>query len=165
MAKKKVASNAPQEPPGDAKKKSKGKKNAENEVSDPNAKITTKNLQNRAKVTSSASWTGKLPHTLLHENCQKRKWNKVEYEMKKIGDKGLIAVALISFTDPKTKENLVIRMNDPTFDKATGKGLLLPQETPIEARHFAATVALYRISYNTNLHMMLPPNHKKLALV
>lgn len=33
----------------------------------------------RAKVTSSGSWTGKLPATLLHEHCQKSKWEKVQF--------------------------------------------------------------------------------------
>ncbi|CAI5004379.1 BTE_HP_G0060460.mRNA.1.CDS.1 [Saccharomyces cerevisiae] len=140
------------------KKKAKGKKGQEPEPEDDKR---AKQQSNRAKVTSTASWTGKLPHTILHETCQKRKWNKVEYDMKKIGDKGFIAIAVLSFTDPKTKETLTARMNDPTYDKASGKGLVIPQETPIEARHMASTIALYRIAYNTNLHMMLPPNHRK----
>ncbi|CAR26589.1 ZYRO0B13354p [Zygosaccharomyces rouxii] len=138
------------------KKKGKGKKEELSE--DEKAKRQV----NRTKVTSTSSWTGKLPHTLLHETCQRRKWNKVDYEMKKIGDKGMLAIAVLSCTDPKSKEVLTVRMNDPTYDKVSGKGAQVPQETPMEARHLAATVALYRISYNTNLHMMLPPNHKKL---
>ena len=145
-------------PASSGKKKTKGKKGQE---SDPQDDKKAKQQLNRAKVTSTASWTGKLPHTILHETCQKRKWDKVEYDMKKIGDKGFIAIAVLSFTDPKTKETLTARMNDPTYDKASGKGLVTPQETPIEARHMASTIALYRIAYNTNLHMMLPPNHKK----
>lgn len=117
---------------------------------------------NRAKVTSTSSWTGKLPHTLLHEFCQKRKWGKVEYDMKKIGSKGFIGIAIISSVDPKTRETLLVRLNDPTYDKAVGQGALEPQETTMEARHYAATVALYRLAYNTNTHMMLPPNHKSI---
>ncbi|CAI4047103.1 RNA helicase SKDI_12G4430 [Saccharomyces kudriavzevii IFO 1802] len=140
------------------KKKTKGKKGQEAEPDDDKK---TKQQNNRAKVTSTASWTGKLPHTILHETCQKRKWNKVEYDMKKIGEKGFIAIAVLSFTDPKTKETLTARMSDPTYDKSAGKGFVIPQETPVEARHMASTIALYRIAYNTNLHMMLPPNHKK----
>lgn len=143
------------EPAPAGKKKGKGKKE---EVSEDEK---AKRQANRAKVTSSSSWTGKLPHTLLHENCQRRKWNKVEYEMKKIGDKGMLAIAVLSCVDAKSKDTLTVRMNDPTYDKMTGKGVQVPQETPMEARHLAATVALYRISYNTNLQMMLPPNHKK----
>ncbi|QID86968.1 hypothetical protein GRS66_009621 [Saccharomyces pastorianus] len=163
MAKKNKSSSKNSTPVNDipvatGKKKTKGKKAQEPEPEDDKK---TKQQVNRAKVTSTASWTGKLPHTILHETCQKRKWNRVEYDMKKIGDKGFIAIAVLSFTDPKTKETLVARMNDPTYDKAAGKGLVIPQETPVEARHMASTIALYRIAYNTNLHMMLPPNHKK----
>ncbi|SJM86818.1 probable Putative ATP-dependent RNA helicase YLR419W [Zygosaccharomyces bailii] len=138
------------------KKKTKGKRE---ELSEDEK---SKRQANRAKVTSSSSWTGKLPHTLLHEMCQRRKWNKVDYDMKKIGDKGMLAIAILSYTDPKTKEVLTIRMFDPTYNKISGEGAMAPQETTMEARHLAATVALYRISYNTNLHMMLPPNHKNL---
>ncbi|CCE61870.1 hypothetical protein TPHA_0B01980 [Tetrapisispora phaffii CBS 4417] len=144
------------------KKGKKGKSEEPAEYIDPKEANRAKQQQNRAKVTSTASWTGKLPHTILHENCQKRKWNKVEYDMKRIGDKGLVATAVISYTDPKTKEVITIKMHDPTYDKTTGKGLSLPQETPMEARHIAATIALYRIAYNTNMQMMLPPNHKNL---
>lgn len=149
-------------PPASQEKSKSKKKGQNNEKSESDQDRRAKQQANRAKVTSTSSWTGKLPHTLLHEHCQKRKWNKVEYDMKKIGDKGMLAFAILSYTDPKTKEILTIRMNDPTFDKSSGKGLLVPQETPIEARHMAATVALYRIAFNTNLHMMLPPNHKTL---
>ncbi|AGO12446.1 AaceriAER094Cp [[Ashbya] aceris (nom. inval.)] len=160
MAKKssKGKSTASPAPIDDAKSK-KGKKFKEEAPKDDGK---AKQRENRAKVSTTASWTGKLPHTLLHEMVQKRKWNKVEYDMKKIGDKGMLAISVLSYTDPKTKEVLTVRMNDPSFDKSTGKGLLVPQETPIEARHYAATVALHRIAYNTNMHMMLPPNHKKL---
>ncbi|CEP60416.1 RNA helicase LALA0_S01e10396g [Lachancea lanzarotensis] len=119
-------------------------------------------LLNRAKVTSTSSWTGKLPQTLLHEFCQKRKWGRVEYDMKKAGNDGMIATASLSHKDPKTNEPLVVKMYDPAFDRATGKGLLKPQETAMEARHFAATVALYKLASMSNMQMMLPPNHKAL---
>ncbi|SCU77551.1 LAMI_0A01530g1_1 [Lachancea mirantina] len=150
-------------------KKSKKPLSAESESKNRGEK-TAKNAQDedrkaarqlhRAKVASTSSWTGKLPHTLLHENCQKRKWNKVEYDMKKIGEKGFVGTAVLSWTDPKSTEEIKIRMGDPTYDKSTGKGAVECQETAIEARHYAATVALCRIAFNTNLHMMLPPNHK-----
>ncbi|QLG71641.1 hypothetical protein HG535_0B06870 [Zygotorulaspora mrakii] len=161
MAKKGKSSSSTQavQKTNNSKKQARSKVDEINET-DCNPKL--KQQANRAKVTSSTSWTGKLPHTLLHEACQKRKWNKVEYDMKKIGDKGMLAIAVISWTNPKTKEVIMIKLNDPTYDKLSDKGILVPQETPMEARHFAATVALYRISYHNNLHMMLPPNHKKL---
>lgn len=146
-----------------AKKKGKKSKNSQDEESiDPKATQRAKQQAQRAKVTSSSSWTGKLPHTLLHEFCQKRKWGKVEYDMKKIGDKGMLGIAILSYTDPKTKELLTVRMNDPTYDKVKQEGALTPQETTNEARHYAATIALCRLAYNTNLQMMLPPNHRQI---
>ncbi|SCV05950.1 LANO_0H18756g1_1 [Lachancea nothofagi CBS 11611] len=138
--------------------KKKGRRGAREETEE----MKKERLLHRAKVTSTSSWTGKLPQTLLHEMCQKRKWNRVEYDIKKIGQDGMLAAAVLSYTDPKTKEILAIKMYDPTFDRKTGKGCLKPQETPMEARHMAATVALYRISSNSNMQMMLPPNHKSL---
>ncbi|CCH62145.1 hypothetical protein TBLA_0G02030 [Henningerozyma blattae CBS 6284] len=168
MAKKSKSSSKSSSSPtpnagGKKKGKAKGKEEERQEIDEKQSR-KLKQQENRTKVTSTSSWTGKLPHTLLHETCQKRKWNKVEYDMKKIGDKGMLAIAVISYTDPKTKEILTIRMNDPTYDKIAGKGLLIPQETSLEARHYAATVALCRIAYNTNMHTMLPPNHRNLWL-
>lgn len=156
MAKKSNKAPAPAPEPVPGKKK--GKRGARIETEEEKKA----RLANRAKVTSTASWTGKLPHTLLHENCQKRKWNKVEYDMRKAGDSGMLATTILSYTDPKTKENLTVKMHDPTYDKKTGKGVLTPQETPMEARHMAATLALYRIASNSNMHMTLPPNHRKI---
>ena len=39
---------------------------------------------------------------------------------------------------------------------------LAPQPTALEARHFAAAYALFRVCNMRNLHMMLPPTYKKL---
>ncbi|SMN22703.1 similar to Saccharomyces cerevisiae YLR419W Putative helicase with limited sequence similarity to human Rb protein [Maudiozyma saulgeensis] len=163
MAKKNKKSSSPAvatETASNGKKGKKGKKDVPEPEPDSKEARKAKQQAHRAKVTSTTSWTGKLPHTLLHEFCQKKKWNKVEYDMKKIGDKGMVAVAVLAYTDPKTKEVLTLRMTDPTYDKTSNKGAMTPQETPAEARHIAATVALCRIAYNTNMQMMLPPNHK-----
>lgn len=165
MAKKGKKSSTPvstkNEDSNSKKKGKKSKMSQDEEPFDPKAAQRAKQQAQRAKVTSSSSWTGKLPHTLLHEFCQKRKWGKVEYDMKKIGDKGMLAIAILSYTDPKTKELLTVRMNDPTYNKIKQEGVLTPQETTNEARHYAATVALCRLAYNTNLQMMLPPNHRQ----
>ncbi|KAG0672362.1 hypothetical protein C6P45_003046 [Maudiozyma exigua] len=164
MAKKNKKSSNPAvlEPETKTKKGKKGKKDVTEPEPDSKEARKAKQQAHRAKVTSTTSWTGKLPHTLLHEICQKRKWGKIDYDMKKIGDKGMVAIAVISSVDPKTKEVLKVKMTDPTFDKTANKGLMTPQETPAEARHIAATVALFRIAYNTNMQMMLPPNHKNI---
>lgn len=152
MAKKKKIEDVKEEP-SNAKGKKTGGKNKREPLSEEEKK---KRQQSRANVTSSVSWTGKLPHSVLHEYCQKQKWNKVEYDMKKLGERGLVAVAILSYTDPKTKETLKLRAN---LEK---KDLVPPQETAAEARHYAATVALHRIAFNSKLYLMLPPNHKNL---
>ncbi|SCU84303.1 LAFA_0D09230g1_1 [Lachancea sp. 'fantastica'] len=160
MAKK--ASKSPPVVPEPASSATTGNKKGRKGRREETEEMKQTRLLNRAKVTSTSSWTGKLPQTLLHEFCQKRKWNRVEYDMKKAGNDGMISTAILSHTDPKTNEALVVKMYDPAFDRATGKGLLKPQETAMEARHFAATVALYRLASMSNMQMMLPPNHKSL---
>jgi HrpA-like RNA helicase len=132
-------------------KAGKGAKNQKTEL-ETNQKQKTKN--GRAIVAQTTSWTGKLPGSLLHEHCQKQKWNKVEYDMKKLSN-GFIAIPQLSWENPKTKELIQIKFYPP-------KEIVNPQETPIEARHYAATYALHRIAFNKNLHMVLPTNHKNL---
>jgi HrpA-like RNA helicase len=39
---------------------------------------------------------------------------------------------------------------------------LAAQPTALEARHFAATYALFRVASEKNIHVMLPPNYRKL---
>lgn len=93
-------------------------------------------------------WTGKLPATLLYEFCQKQKWNKVIFDMKKT-PKGFIGIADLSWENPKTKEVIHVKMMPDTQ-------LLSPRETTNEARHFAATYAMHRLNYVKNLRMVLP---------
>lgn len=93
-------------------------------------------------------WTGKLPATLLYEHCQKQKWNKVQFDMRKTG-KGFIGIADLSWENPKTKEVIHVKMSPET-------DLLPPRETTNEARHFAATYTMFRLNYVKNLKMVLP---------
>lgn len=93
-------------------------------------------------------WTGKLPATLLFEHCQKQKWGKVIFDMKRVSD-GYIGIANLSWENPKTKELIKIRMiPDPET--------YLPKETTNEARHYAATYTLHRINHIKNMKMVLP---------
>ncbi|XBW37072.1 hypothetical protein QEN19_002650 [Hanseniaspora menglaensis] len=147
-----------------AENSKKGKKNGKNtgaveeEPSAAEIKLQQKQKrqENVSKVTSSSSWTGKLPHTLLYEKCQKNKWGKVEYDMFKTDD-GFIAAAVLQATI--NNEKLICKMGDPIYRYTNcADKCIIPQETPLEARNVAATVALYRICYNTNMKMMLPPN-------
>lgn len=156
MAKKSKKAPAVEEPAVDSKKAAKNsKKNGKNSKEEPppnNQQV--KNRNGRAVVAQTSSWTGKLPGSLLHEHCQKQKWGKVEYDMKKLPE-GFIAVPQLSWENPKTKELIQIKFHPP-------KEIVKPQETPLEARHYAATYALHRIAFNKNIHMVLPSNHKNL---
>lgn len=158
MAKKSKKESTPvEEPASDSKKGGKkGSKSSKNGKEEPvsSGKSNTPVKNGRAIVAQTSSWTGKLPGSLLHEHCQKQKWNKVEYDMKKLTD-GFIAIPQLSWENPKTKELITIKFHPP-------KEIVKPQETPLEARHYAATYALHRIAFNKNLHMVLPKNHKDL---
>ena len=59
---------------------------------------------------------------------------------------------------PKTKETSVL----PPFEIPFSRQHLGIRETPVEARHFAATWALFRVSSMKNIHLTLPPNFRDL---
>ncbi|KAL4817340.1 P-loop containing nucleoside triphosphate hydrolase protein [Aspergillus spinulosporus] len=105
------------------------------------------------QVIGGASWTGKLPVNLMSEHCQKHKWEKPEYTMNKI-DGGFVSSVILKRVDPKTRETITL---PPIRLPASFK-----QPTALEARHYAATFALFHVCNKTNLHMMLPPDFKKL---
>jgi ATP-dependent RNA helicase DHX57 len=113
------------------------------------------------KVIGGASWTGKLPMNLLSELCQKQKWNKPEYSMRKLPDAaggGHVSTVTLSAIHPKTKETTKLA----PFQLPHSQRDLASQETPLEARHFAATYALFRVSSMKNIHMTLPPKYRDL---
>ncbi|CDK28874.1 unnamed protein product [Kuraishia capsulata CBS 1993] len=108
----------------------------------------------RDVVASGQTWTGKLPGSLLHEHCQKQRWEKVTYDMRH--DKsGYLGIVNLAWKNPKTQEVITVQMVPP-------RQMVKPQETSLEARHFAATYALHRIAFEKNLSMVLPTNHKHL---
>ncbi|PYH91700.1 DEAD/DEAH box helicase [Aspergillus ellipticus CBS 707.79] len=109
------------------------------------------------EVIGGASWTGKLPVNMLAEHCQKQKWEKPEYTMMKVSG-GFVSAVILKRVDMKTKETVVLPpMKLPPSHKELGA-----QPTALEARHFAAAYALFRVCNMKNLHMMLPPTYKKL---
>ena len=136
MGKKKV-----KEPIPEVKEKKKNK----NLIEEPEE---IKKPQRGLAIGDNFGWTGKLPATLLHEHCQKQKWGKVIFDMKKTS-KGFIGIANLSWENPKTKEVIHIKMmpDSDTYE---------PKETTNEARHYAATYALFRINYVKNMKMILP---------
>lgn len=131
--------------PKDAKLK---KKASKNQNLQPELETGVPKPQRGLAIGDNFGWTGKLPATLLFEYAQKQKWNKVIIEMRKVS-KGFVGTVDLSWENPKTREVIHIKMT-PDAD------LLPPRETTNEARHFAATFAMYRINYVKNLKMVLP---------
>ena len=114
------------------------------------------------KIIGGQSWTGKLPVNLLSELCQREKWNKPDYSMRQIpnGDSERLhrSHVTLSKTDPKTRETTKV----PSFELPASHKDLGDQSTALEARHFAATYALFRVASMKNIHMTLPPTYRDL---
>ncbi|KAH6892142.1 P-loop containing nucleoside triphosphate hydrolase protein [Thelonectria olida] len=109
------------------------------------------------QLIGGSSWTGKLPVNLLSEYCQKQRWEKPDYDTRKTPD-GFSVWITLSAKDVKTHE--MTRL-DPFKIPATHKHLIL-RPTAIEAKHAAATYALFRVCSMQNKHTVLPPDHKAL---
>lgn len=107
---------------------------------------------------AGSSWTGKLPQTLFNEHCQKQRWERPEYTIHKANG-GFTGAVILRQKHPKTGEITVLPPIQPPkdYNKDHGK-----QESPVEARHFAAAYALFRVSNMKNIHMMLPPQYRDL---
>ncbi|KAJ9665697.1 putative ATP-dependent RNA helicase ucp12 [Coniosporium apollinis] len=158
-----VFSNAKDEP-----KKGKGGKTASgNTTSDEKSKAKGKEPAVPAEdapkkpdtrtLIGGASWTGKLPVNMLSEHCQKLKWDKPEYTMHKTPE-GFISNVILRTVNPKTKETLTL----PPFKVPPQLKSVAAQPTAVEARHFAATYALFRVCNMRNIHMMMPPTYRDL---
>ena len=104
-----------------------------------------------------ASWTGKLPVAMLSEHCQKQKWLKPEYTMSQTAQ-GSSSMVILKCTNPKTRETSTL----PPFKLPPTYKHLAMQPTALEARHFAATYALFRVCSMRNIHMMMPPKFRDL---
>ncbi|KFH47355.1 putative ATP-dependent RNA helicase-like protein [Hapsidospora chrysogenum ATCC 11550] len=109
------------------------------------------------QLIGGASWTGKLPVNLLSEHCQKQRWDRPVYDTKKTPD-GFSVWITLSAKDPKTQQTTRL---EPFRIPATHKHLIL-RDTAIEAKHAAATYALFRVCNMQNKHMVLPPDYKAL---
>ncbi|KAL8999381.1 MAG: hypothetical protein Q9169_001807 [Polycauliona sp. 2 TL-2023] len=146
---------------GDEKPKKKNKQSSSTatgpgDATNPAGEETPKRPDTKALI-GGASWTGKLPVNLLSEHCQKQKWAKPDYTMIKTSS-GFISSVILRSTDPKTKEVLTLApFVLPSVYRDTAA-----QPTALEARHFAATYALFRVCSMRNVHMMLPPYYRDL---
>ncbi|PIA99581.1 putative DEAH-box ATP-dependent helicase [Cercospora beticola] len=105
-----------------------------------------------------ASWTGKLPQTMFNEHCQKQKWERPEYTIHR-NPRGWTGGVIIKQKNPKTQEIVTLPPIVPPPDYLKERGT---QESALEARHFAAAYALFRVSNMKNIHMMLPPKYRDL---
>ncbi|RDW94876.1 hypothetical protein BP5796_00639 [Coleophoma crateriformis] len=109
------------------------------------------------KLIGGASWTGKLPVNMLSEHCQKQRWEKPEYTMMKTPE-GFSSMVILKSKNPKTQELVQL----PPFKLPPTHKHLAAKPTALEARHFAATYALFRVCSMRNIHMMMPPDYRDL---
>lgn len=142
-----MAKKTKKDPPPDPKE-TKLKKKAAKTLTSEKDESTPPKPQRGLAIGDNFGWTGKLPATLLYEHCSKQKWNKVNFDMRKTS-KGFIGIVDLSWVNPKTKEVIHLKWSPET-------DLLSPRETTNEARHFAATYAMFRLNYVKNLKMVLP---------
>ncbi|KAJ2237357.1 helicase [Coemansia sp. RSA 1722] len=98
-------------------------------------------------------WTGKTPLTLLNEYVQRQPgWHKPSYNVH--GSGTYTCTVRLSKPDVKNLSTpLSVIMKPPTF---TPK-----QPSAVEAKHMAATYALYRMRSDTSLYLSLPLVHRK----
>ncbi|TGJ80207.1 hypothetical protein E0Z10_g8562 [Xylaria hypoxylon] len=130
---------------------SKGKTVDDEEVPTGPPKPTVK------QIIGGSSWTGKLPVNLFSEHCQRQKWDKPDYQPIK-GSEGFSYFVQLSAKNPKTRE--VIKV--PPFKIHPDYKHLVTRETPLEARHAAATYGLFRVCSMKNIHTTLPPDYRSL---
>lgn len=109
------------------------------------------------QIIGGSSWTGKLPVNLLSEYCQKQRWEKPDYDTRKTPE-GFSVWVTLSAKDPKTQQ--MTRL-EPFKIPLSHKHLIL-RDTALEAKHVAATYALFRVCSMQNKHTVLPPDHKSL---
>lgn len=109
------------------------------------------------QIIGGQSWTGKLPVNLLSEHCQKQKWERPDYDTRKFSE-GFSVLVTLGKKDPKTQEITKL----PPFKLPPSHVHLAYKPTALEAKHFAATYALFRVNSMKNLSMILPPDYKSL---
>ncbi|KAK3680044.1 putative ATP-dependent RNA helicase ucp12 [Recurvomyces mirabilis] len=122
------------------------------------AEAEKRRLDTRTLI-AGASWTGKLPQTLFNEHVQKQAtWQKPDYSVRQTPD-GFTGAVTLRRKDPKTQEVTVLPPIMPPRPYMEEKGA---QPSAVEARHFAATYALFRVCNMKNMAMALPPQYRDL---
>ncbi|KAK5993263.1 Putative ATP-dependent RNA helicase ucp12 [Cladobotryum mycophilum] len=135
----------------------KGKKTQKTEAAAPEVPALEPPKPTAKQIIGGTSWTGKLPVNWFNEYCQKQKWERPVYDTRKTPD-GFSVWITLSAKDPKTQQLVTL---DPFKITPTHKHLLL-RETALEAKHAAATYALFRVCSMQNKHTVLPPDYKSL---
>lgn len=139
--------------PGPAQAKGKAKDAASNSgTAEAEKKPDTRTL------VAGASWTGKLPMTLFNELCQKQKWERPEYVVHR-NAKGFNCEVIVRQKNQKTQEVTTLPAIAPPRAYQSDQGV---QPSAIEARHFGAAYALFRVRNATSLHTTLPPQYRDL---
>jgi len=145
-----------------------------------------KRAETRTVISGSSSWTGKLPLNLFNEHCQKSKWEKPEYTMTSVkttlssnpptspstpsdnppaptdekedekSDRGFISTVILRYKNPKT--GLITSLPPISVPREHREMSIKP--SAVEARHFAACYALFRVCNAKNLSMALPPQYR-----
>lgn len=73
-------------------------------------------------------------------------------------EEGYSSMVILKSKNPKTQEVTTL----PPFKLPPSHKHLAIKPTALEARHFAATYALFRVCSMRNIHMMLPPDYRDL---
>lgn len=135
----------------------KGKKGQKTEPAAPPMPVVEPPRPTVKQLIGGSSWTGKLPVNLLSEYCQKQRWDKPEYDTRKTPD-GFSVWVTLAAKDLKTQIHTKL---DPFKIPMSHKHLLL-RDSALEAKHAAATYALFRVCSMQNKHLVLPPDYKSL---
>lgn len=131
---------------------------AKSKASDAPAAPEAEKKPDTRTLIAGSSWTGKLPQTLFNEHCQKQRWERPEYTVHRT-PAGFTGAVLLRQKHPKTGEITALPPITPPKDYNKDHGA---QPSAVEARHFAAAYALFRVSNMKNIHMMLPPQYRDL---
>ncbi|KAH7100130.1 P-loop containing nucleoside triphosphate hydrolase protein [Auriculariales sp. MPI-PUGE-AT-0066] len=94
----------------------------------------------------------KTPLSILNERCQKNDWDKPQVDTRQNAGGQFSFVVTLSRRNAKTSLNESVRLEPhPPY--------YMP--TALEARHWGATYALYRVSNNLQLDRILPPGPRE----
>jgi len=104
----------------------------------------------KAEMGEARVYNGKSIGWLIGSNLANLSQNK--------SPQGFSSMVILKATNPKTRETTIL----PPFTLSPSAKDLAFYPTAVEARHFGATYALFRVCSMRNIHMMLPPAYRDL---